>query len=379
MSDLRKIIHIDMDAFYASVEQRDFPELRGKAIAVGGGEKRGVTTTASYEARKFGVRSAMPGWQAIKLCPELIFVKPRFEVYREVSRQIRTIFFEYTDLVEPMALDEAYLDVTVNKKNMAIATDIAKEIRQKIFDVTQLTASAGVSYNKFLAKMASGVQKPNGLTVIKPHQAAAFIENLAIEKFYGVGKVTASKMQGFGIHKGSDLLQWSKADLVSLFGKAGTYYYDIARGIDHRTVEPDRPRKSYAVERTMDENLTELNDIHDYIDGIVDKLHRGLEKSQYFGKTLTLKFRNRDFVTRTRAVSRPYVIQTADELRALAHQLVNDNASLMTDVRLLGLTISNAPETEEGPTGQMRLPSKNLHSSTSVDIKNFIVSFLFPF
>ncbi|MBK7223397.1 MAG: DNA polymerase IV [Saprospiraceae bacterium] len=201
MSDLRKIIHIDMDAFYASVEQRDFPELRGKAIAVGGGEKRGVTTTASYEARKFGVRSAMPGWQAIKLCPELIFVKPRFEVYREVSRQIRTIFFEYTDLVEPMALDEAYLDVTVNNKNMAIATDIAKEIRQKIFDVTQLTASAGVSYNKFLAKMASGVQKPNGLTVIKPHQAAAFIENLAIEKFYGVGKVTASKMLGFGIHK----------------------------------------------------------------------------------------------------------------------------------------------------------------------------------
>ena len=353
---LRKIIHIDMDAFYASVEQRDFPELRGKAIAVGGGEKRGVTTTASYEARKFGVRSAMPGWQAIKLCPELIFVKPRFEVYREVSRQIRSIFFEYTDLVEPMALDEAYLDVNVNKKNMAIATDIAREIRQKILEVTQLTASAGVSYNKFLAKMASGEKKPNGLTVIKPHQAAAFIENLPIEKFYGVGKVTASKTQGFGIHKGSDLLTWSKADLVSLFGKAGNYYFDIARGIDHRNVEPYRPRKSYAVERTMDENLTELNDIHDYIDGIVDKLYRGLEKSQYFGKTLTLKFRNRDFVTRTRAASRPHVIQTADELRAVAHQLVNDNASLMTDVRLLGLTISNAPETEEGPTGQMRLP-----------------------
>lgn len=345
-----------MDAFYASVEQRDFPELRGKAIAVGGGEKRGVTTTASYEARKFGVRSAMPGWQAIKLCPDLIFVKPRFEVYREVSKQIRSIFFEYTDLVEPMALDEAYLDVTVNKKNMAIATDIAKEIRQKIFEATQLTASAGVSYNKFLAKMASGVQKPNGLTVIKPHQAAAFIENLAIEKFYGVGKVTAAKMQGFGIHKGSDLLKWTKADLVSLFGKAGHYYYDIARGIDHRSVEPDRPRKSYAVERTLDENLTELHDIHNYIDGLVDKLFRGLEKSNYYGKTLTLKFRNRDFVTRTRAVSRPYVIQAADELRVLAHQLVNDNASLMTDVRLLGLTISNAPEIQEGQSGQMRLP-----------------------
>lgn len=239
---------------------------------------------------------------------------------------------------------------------MAIATDIAREIRQKILEVTQLTASAGVSYNKFLAKMASGEKKPNGLTVIKPHQAAAFIENLPIEKFYGVGKVTASKMQGFGIHKGSDLLTWSKADLVSLFGKAGNYYFDIARGIDHRNVEPYRPRKSYAVERTMDENLTELNDIHDYIDGIVDKLYRGLEKSQYFGKTLTLKFRNPDFVTRTRAASRPHVIQTADELRAVAHQLVNDNASLMTDVRLLGLTISNAPETEEGPTGQMRLP-----------------------
>lgn len=345
-----------MDAFYASVEQRDFPELRGKAIAVGGGEKRGVTTTASYEARKFGVRSAMPGWQAIKLCPDLIFVKPRFEVYREVSKQIRSIFFEYTDLVEPMALDEAYLDVTVNKKNMAIATDIAKEIRQKIFEATQLTASAGVSYNKFLAKMASGVQKPNGLTVIKPHQAAAFIENLAIEKFYGVGKVTAAKMQGFGIHKGSDLLKWTKADLVSLFGKAGHYYYDIARGIDHRSVEPDRPRKSYAVERTLDENLTELHDIHNYIDGLVDKLFRGLEKSNYYGKTLTLKFRNRDFVTRTRAVSRPYVIQAADELRVLAHQLVNDNASLMTDVRLLGLTISNAPDIQEGQSGQMRLP-----------------------
>lgn len=356
MSDLRKIIHIDMDAFYASVEQRDFPELRGKAIAVGGGEKRGVTTTASYEARKFGVRSAMPGWQAIKLCPELIFVKPRFDVYREVSRQIRSIFFEYTDLVEPMALDEAYLDVTVNKKNMAIATDIAKEIRQKIYDVTQLTASAGVSYNKFLAKMASGVQKPNGLTVIKPHQAAAFIENLAIEKFYGVGKVTASKMQGFGIHKGSDLLKWSKTDLVSLFGKAGHYYYDIARGIDHRTVEPDRPRKSYAVERTLDENLTQLNDIHDYIDGIVDKLYPGLKKSQYFGKTLTLKFRDRHFVTRTRSVSRTYVLESEHEIRALSHQLVNENADLMKDIRLLGLTISNAPEKQEGQAGQMRLP-----------------------
>ena len=298
----------------------------------------------------------MPGWQAKKMCPELIFVPPRFEVYRAVSRQIRSIFFEYTDLVEPMALDEAYLDVTVNKKNMTIATDIAKEIRQKIFETTQLTASAGVSYNKFLAKTASGVQKPNGLTVIKPHQAAAFIENLPIEKFYGVGKVTASKMQGLGIHKGSDLLKWSKTDLVSLFGKAGNYYFDIARGVDHRSVEKDRPRKSYAVERTLDENLTELKDIHDYIDGVVTKLFNGLQKSNYFGRTLTLKFRDRHFSTRTRSVSRMYALETEIEIREIAHQLVNDNADLMKDIRLLGLTISNAPDTKEGQTGQMRLP-----------------------
>ncbi|MBK8699462.1 MAG: DNA polymerase IV [Saprospiraceae bacterium] len=356
MPAIRKIIHIDMDAFYASVEQRDNPDLRGKPIAVGGGEKRGVTTTASYEARKYGVKSAMPGWQAKKLCPELIFVPPRFDIYKAVSKQIREVFLSYTDVIEPLALDEAYLDVTINKMGMDIATEIAGRIRQDIFEATQLTASAGVSYCKFLAKVASGIQKPNGLTVIKPHQALDFLEKLPVFKFYGVGKVTASRMEAQGILIGKDLLGWSRVDLVSLFGKAGNFYFDIVRGIDERPVETHRPRKSYAVERTLDEDLEGMQAVLDFALLLAGKLMTGLQRSDYFGRTLTLKLKNRDFITRTRSVSAKHPITGLEDLNFFTEKLVTENADLCQHIRLVGLTISNAEEVPPIQGGQLRLP-----------------------
>jgi len=251
----RKIIHIDMDAFYASVEQRDNPELRGKPVAVGYDKERSVVCTASYEARKFGVRSALPSVTARKKCPELIFVKPHFEKYTLVSKQIREIFKDYTDLIEPLSLDEAYLDVTENKKNIASATQIAREIKQKIKEVCGLTASAGVSYNKFLAKIASDYQKPDGLFVIKPEDASTFIEELDIEKFFGIGRVTAMKMHKSGIHKGKDMKKLSETELTKLFGKQGNYYFNIASGIDERAVIAKRERKSLGTEFTFDKDL----------------------------------------------------------------------------------------------------------------------------
>ena len=256
-----KIIHVDMDAFFASVEQRDFPELRGKPVAVGGAGDRGVVAAASYEARKFGVFSAQPSGIAKRKCPELLFVPPRFEVYKEVSNQVRAIFFDYTDLVEPLSLDEAYLDVTSNKKGIASAILIAREIKKAILEKTALTASAGVSYNKFLAKTASGLKKPDGLTLIHPERASAFIATLPIEKFFGIGKVTADKMKRMQIFNGGDLIKHDISTLVKHFGKSGRFYYKIARGIDDRIVNPNRIRKSVGAENTFSKDLFSYEEI----------------------------------------------------------------------------------------------------------------------
>ena len=332
-----------MDAFYAAVEQRDNPELRGKPIGVGGGERRGVLTTASYEARKFGVRSAMPGFKAKELCPELIFVRPRFDVYTSVSRQIRDIFLTYTDLIEPLSLDEAFLDVTSCKKDIAYATDIAKAIKHDILSTTKLTASAGVSYCKFIAKIASDINKPNGLTVIKPHQAEKFLEELKIERFFGVGKVTAKKMNQLGIYKGSDLKQWSRIDLVAEFGKQGNFYFDIVRGNDERPVQPNRIRKSLAVERTSESDITTLSELENWLEDIIVKLKDRLDKSGKYGKTLTLKMKDSNFGIMTRSKSFSSALSDIDEIKSAALDLLRSNYESGKAIRLIGLTSSNFP------------------------------------
>ncbi len=275
---IRKIIHIDMDAFYASVEQLDNPDLRGKSVAVGGSEKRGVVSAASYEARKFGVRSAMSGLQAKRLCPELIFVKPRFERYGEISKKIRSVFLEYTDLVEPLSLDEAYLDVTENKKGNPSATLIAKEIRERIFNELGLTASAGISINKFVAKVASDYNKPNGQKTVNPKDVIPFLEGLDIRKFYGVGKVTAEKMYQLGIFTGKDLKEKSLEFLIAQFGKSGQYYYYVVRGIHESEVKPNRIRKSLAAERTFSNNLSSEIFMLEKLDHIADEVSKTTSK-----------------------------------------------------------------------------------------------------
>jgi DNA polymerase IV len=339
---LRKIIHIDMDAFYASVEQRDFPELRGKPIAVGGNEKRGVVTTASYEARKFGVRSAMPGWKAKQLCPNLIFTPLRYEAYRDVSHKIREIFHRYTDLVEPLSLDEAYLDVTSNFIDEPIATKIAKRIKHEILEETNLTASAGVSYCKFLAKIASDYQKPNGLTIIKPENAIPFIEQLPIEKFFGVGKVTADKMHNLGIYSGLDLKEKSDDQLRSWFGKSGQYFYNIVRGIDNRPVEPHYERKSLAFERTFDDDVTQVDEARKYLTTLADRFwNERLHKYNFNGKTLTLKLKNSDFQIKTRSISIPEGFGSLLKIQQYSQLLLDQNTDLIQRVRLIGLTVSN--------------------------------------
>jgi len=286
-----------MDAFYASVEQRDDPALRGKPIAVGGGSLRGVVAAASYEARKYGVRSAMPSVTAKRLCPNLIFVKHRFEVYREVSQQIRAIFLDYTDLVEPLSLDEAYLDITENKKSLNSGTLIAEEIRKRIFETTNLTASAGVSYCKFLAKIASDINKPNGIKVITPDEAIPFLETLKIEKFHGIGKVTAKRMHKLGIHTGGDLKKRTEIELFQRFGKAGRHYHKIVRGIDNREVNPNRIRKSLGTERTFQEDLDKWEDLKAKLDPIIDNVFQSLKEKENFGRTINLKIKNADFQT----------------------------------------------------------------------------------
>ena len=331
-----------MDAFYASIEQRDNPDYRGKPLAVGYGGKRGVVAAASYEARKFGVRSAMPSVTALRKCPDLIFVMPRFDVYKSVSAQIMQIFKEYTDLVEPLSLDEAFLDVTENKKEMEIATDIAKEIKQKILLQTRLTASAGVSYNKFLAKVASDYNKPNGLTVITPKRAEKFLEKLPIEKFFGVGRVTAQRMHELGIKNGFDLKQHEEAELVRYFGKAGSMYYQFVRGIDEREVESEYVRKSLGAEETFSEDLYRVVDLLRALDEIAREVHRRAEKREFVAKTLTLKVKYADFAIITRSRTVNYYIKTYEQIFDLAKELL----MLVDDieerkVRLLGLTLKN--------------------------------------
>lgn len=352
---IRKIIHIDMDAFYASVEQRDDPSLRGKAIAVGGGSKRGVITTASYEARKFGVRSAMPGFKAKALCPHIIFVKPRFDAYKEASSKAREVFKRYTDLIEPLSLDEAYLDVTQNKMDQPIATELAKRIKEDIKKATQLSCSAGVSYCKFLAKIASDMNKPDGLTVIKPQQAEAFIEALAVKKIFGVGKVTAEKMKSMNIHTGADLKKLSKVDLVNRFGKMGHYFYDIARGIDNREVRADHIRKSVGVERTLEKNLESYDELKPILDKVLKEFIGRLSRSGKYGRTITLKMKSGDFRTITRSISRPYIIKAETEIKELSEKLLRDNVDDLDSIRLIGLSASNLEEKETNSTKQLNI------------------------
>jgi DNA polymerase-4 len=340
METSRKIIHIDMDAFFASVEQLDHPELRGKAIVVGGSSERGVVAAASYEARKYGVRSAMPSSVAKKRCPHLIFVKGRHSRYKEVSKQIMKVFYEYTDLVEPLSIDEAFLDVTNNKKNLPSATLIAKEIKQRIKDETGLTASAGISVNKFLAKIASDYQKPDGLFVIPPKDVEKFIEKLMVDKFFGVGKVTAEKMHQVGIFTGKDLKKWSLYDLTRLFGKQGSYYYHIARGIDERPVNPNRIRKSVGTEHTFSKDLHSKEQIREELERTAEDLVKRLERSGFKGKTLTLKIKFSDFEQVTRSKTIFQRIYKFDQILELTDELLTQ-VELRESVRLVGLSVSN--------------------------------------
>ncbi len=336
-----------MDAFYASVEQRDNPELRGKPVAVGGSSKRGVTTTASYEARVFGVRSAMPGYMAKQLCPDLIFVPPRFEVYKEVSYQIRAVFQEFTDVIEPLSLDEAFLDVTVNKKQIPYGMQAAQEIMNRVHAATQLTCSAGVSYCKFLAKVASGMKKPNGLTVITPQRAEAFLEKLPVKDFFGVGKVTAKKMHEMGIQNGADLKQFSRLELLKNFGKRGDFYYNIVRGIDDRPVNAHRIRKSLGVERTLENNLGTVEEITPILLGIVDVFCERLQKADNYGRTITLKLKTADFQTLTRSHSKSYFIRNKKDITDIALILLEENSTAFDKIRLIGLTASNLEKEQD--------------------------------
>jgi DNA polymerase IV len=353
---LRKIIHIDMDAFFASVEQRDFPQYRGKPLAVGYAGARGVVAAASYEARTYGVRSAMASKTALRKCPALIFARPRFDVYATVSKQIRAIFLEYTDLVEPLSLDEAYLDVTENKVNNPSATLLAQEIKQKIKEKTRLTASAGVSYNKFLAKVASDFQKPDGLTVITPHKAEKFLEELPIEKFYGIGRVTAEKMRKMNIEKGLDLKKLERHELVRHFGKYGGIYYDIVRGIDERAVNPERIRKSLGIENTFDRDLDNLREMFEQLSDLTDAFMERLEKYKTYGRTLTLKIKFGDFRQITRSKTFSYKFDNKELIYQTAENLL---ISAITDqevtIRLLGLSVSNLDEPEISINGQLSL------------------------
>lgn len=337
---IRKIIHVDMDAFYASVEQLDNPELRGKPIAVGGGEKRGVVSAASYEARPFGVRSAMSGSQAKRLCPHLIFVKPRFDRYKDISVRIRNIFLDYTDLVEPLSLDEAYLDVTENKIGIPSATLIALKIRNRIFNELGLRASAGISTNKFIAKVASDINKPNGQKTINPEEVQDFLEQLDVKKFYGVGRVTADKMYHLGIFTGKDLKAKSLDYLKSYFGKSGAYYYDVVRGIHNSPVKPNRTRKSLAAERTFSENLSSEIFMMERLERIADEVSKRLAKSKVAGKTVTLKIKYSDFSTQTRSRTIPYYIADKAIILETAKDLLFQK-KMKNSVRLLGISISN--------------------------------------
>ncbi|WP_313522629.1 DNA polymerase IV [Shinella sp.] len=351
----RKIIHVDMDAFYASVEQRDNPDLRGKPVAVGGAAARGVVAAASYEARAFGVRSALPSVTAKRRCPDLIFVPPRFDVYRAVSGQIREIFAEHTDLIEPLSLDEAYLDVTDNKQGIPIATEIATIIRARIKEVTGLNASAGISYCKFLAKMASDLNKPNGQAVITPRNGPAFVQALAVKKFHGVGPATAAKMERLGILTGAELRSKTLVFLQEHFGKSGAWYYNIARGIDHREVQPDRPRKSVGAEDTFMVDVFDLGAARAELTPLAAKVWRQCESKSLHGRTVTLKVKYADFqiITRSRTTTSP--IGVLDDLEAIGQSLLEPLFPTAKGIRLLGVTLSSFIDDEETEADQLEL------------------------
>lgn len=340
---VRKIIHVDMDAFYASVEQRDNPAYRGKPIAVGGSPegRGGVVATASYEARKFGIRSAMPSKRALQLCPDVIFVYPRFPVYREVSQHVREIFRRYTDLIEPLSLDEAYLDVTNDKLGIGSAIAIAQQIKQAIRDELQLTASAGVSVNKFVAKIASDMQKPDGLTFIAPEKVEEFMEKLAVEKFHGVGKVTAEKMKRMHLHTGGDLKKMSENDLVQHFGKTGRFYYRIVRGIDDREVQPHRETKSLGAEDTFPFDLTTVEEMNEHLEHIAVIVTERLKKYNLKGRTVTLKIKYADFRQITRNQSFPSPVGDLETIINAAKQLLLKTDPVDVKIRLMGITLSN--------------------------------------
>ncbi len=340
-----------MDAFFASVEQLDYPELRGKPIAVGGTSDRGVVAAASYEARRYGVRSAMSSKVAKRKCPDLIFVKHRFERYKEISAQIRSIFLEYTDLVEPLSLDEAYLDVTYAKKGLPSATLIAKEVRQRIFEETGLTASAGVSYNKFLAKVASDVNKPNGMFVVTPDKAQDFIDQLEIRRFFGIGKVTAKKLNDIGVWYGRDLKMIDRLELTRMFGKAGNYYYDICRGIDNREVQPSRERKSVGAENTFLNDLFLEDDLKKELLIIAEKVWERASRSDVKAKTVTLKFKYADFEQHTRGKTIEPYINTKERFITESLKLMKSEGGFSKGIRLLGLTLSNFLHEQEGEMG----------------------------
>lgn len=351
----RKIIHIDMDAFYASVEQRDNPAYRGKPLAVGGSGDRGVVAAASYEARKFGVHSAMPGKQARKLCPSLIFVKPRFETYKRISYHIRNIYLEYTSLVEPLSLDEAYLDVTHPLKGKQSATLIANEIRARVFQETKLTCSAGISCNKFLAKIASDINKPNGYYVIRPEAASHFIEKLPIEKFHGVGKVTAEKFKKMGIANGMELKNAGIEFISKHFGKNGLFFYNIALGIDNRQVEPERNRKSVGAENTFDHDLNGKAEMDQALDSICETLYRRLHHASVWGMTVTVKVRYHDFnqFTRSKTFSQP--VSEIELMKKLARELLHKNREIDKPIRLLGVSFSQLQTTRDDVGRQLKI------------------------
>ncbi|MGN6568877.1 MAG: DNA polymerase IV [Flavipsychrobacter sp.] len=342
----RKIIHVDMDAFYASIEQRDNPEYRGKPIVVGGSPqgRGGVVATASYEARKFGIRSAMASKRALQLCPHVIFVRPRFDAYKEASEKIREIFYRYTDLIEPLSLDEAYLDVTEDKQNIGSALEIAKQIKNAIKEELNLTASAGVSINKFVAKIASDLNKPDGLAFIGPSSIEEFMENLPVEKFFGVGRVTADRMKQMGLHTGADLKKLSEGELVMYFGKVGRFYYRIVRGIDDRPVNPNRETKSVGAEDTFPYDLTTVAEMNAELDRIAEIVCNRLQKYHLKGRTITLKIKYSDFRQITRSLS---LSETTSELQVIANtakQLLAATDLQDVKVRLLGISLSNFPD-----------------------------------
>ena len=346
---VRKIIHIDMDAFYASVEQRDNPELKGKPVAVGGGH-RGVVAAASYEARKFGVRSAMPSVTAKRRCPEIVFVKPRFDAYKEVSNQIRAIFADYTELIEPLSLDEAYLDVTEDRKGLGSARAIAEDIRRRIREECNLTASAGVSYCKFIAKLASDQNKPDGLCVITPDKGPAFVATLPVKRFHGVGPKTAEKMERLGIFTGADLAAWSREQLDAHFGSSGEWYWKIARGIDERPVRPDRPYKSVSAERTFDEDERDPAKLAAELERVSGYAWARVERAQVIGRTVTLKVKYADFTMITRSKSFALPIANQAEFNEAGQALLATLIPVPKGIRLLGLGLHNLSENDaEGP------------------------------